>query len=116
MDFLTDYNSLGLNTVTNADSLIEELKKKSSNQLGVQVGGNPYQNYTTVTKLRGQLLSNPNEFGTRDGKNYRGRKSEIERTLEFLEGRDDNEIVILPTKQDSSGTYFYIGSDSRKTR
>lgn len=112
MDFLTDYNSLGLNTVTNADALIEELKKKSSNQLGVQVGGNPYQNYTTVTKLRGQLLSNPSAFGSRDGKSYRGKG--IERTLEFLEGRDDNEIVILPTKQDNNGTYFYIGDDSRK--
>ena len=114
MDFLTDYNSLGLNTVTNADALIEELKKKSSNQLGVQVGGNPYQNYTTVTKLRGQLLSNPSAFAARDGKNYRGQQNYIERTLKFLEGKDDNEIVILPTKEDSNGTYFYIGDESRK--
>ena len=114
MDFLTDYNALGLNTVTNADQLIEELKTKSSNQLGVQVGGNPYQNYTTVTKLRGELLTNPNAFAARDGKNYRGQKNYIERTEKFLEGRDDNEIVILPTKTDSNGTYFYIGDDSRK--
>lgn len=112
MDFLTDYNSLGLNTVTSADSLIETLKTKSSNQLGVQVGGNPYQNYTTVTKLRGQLLSNPEMFGTRDGKSYRGKG--IQRTLDYLSTKGDNEIVILPTKEDSNGTYFYIGDNSRK--
>lgn len=112
MDFLTDYNSLGLNTVTNADALIETLKKKSSNQLGVQVGGNPYQNYTTVTKLRGQLKSNPNAFAARNGKNYRGKG--IEKTLEYLSTKGDDDIVILPTKQDDNGTYFYIGTDSRK--
>ena len=117
VDFLTDYNSLGLSGAQTPKELIDKLKPLSNNQLGVQKGGNPYANYTTVNRLRGELMNDELKRNYSNGSSSgRANPSSIHQTLKFLENKPGDQIIILPTGTDKRGTYFYIGNDSRNAK
>ena len=122
-EFLISYDDLGLNQAKSPEQLITLLKNLDKNDLGIQIGENPYKNYYTVKELK-ELMDpdsdkyNPKMFTDTSNKV----KHNINRRFkEKIESLPDNSYVNVGTVEIKDKTYIYAGqywneNDENSTR